>query len=74
MAFVAVGEEQHDASSALPLGFTTGDKLIDDDLGAVGEITELSLPDAKHIGVIECVAVVETEHRCFGEERIIYTE
>ena len=74
LAFVAVREEEHEAAGAVPLRFAGGEELIDDDLGAVGKITELSFPDAEHIGVIERVAVVETQHGGFGEERVVNAE
>ena len=59
LAFVAVGEEEHDAAGALPLRLTGGDELVDHDLGAVGEVAELGFPDAEHLGVVERVAVIE---------------
>ena len=74
LAFVAVRQEEHEAAGAVPLRFAGGEKLIDDNLGAVGEIPELSFPDAEHIGVIKRVAVVETEHGGFGEQRVVNAE
>ena len=51
-----------------------GDELIDDDLGAVGEVAELGLPDHEHLRIDERVAVVEAEHRGLGEQRVVDAE
>src|SRR5690349_25059868 len=71
LTFVAVGEEERDAAAALPLRFATGDELVDHDLGAVGEVTELGFPDAEHFRVVERVAVIEAEYGRFGEQGIV---
>ena len=71
LPFVAMRKEQHDAAGALPFRFRGDDELIDDVLRAVREITELRLPNAKHLRVIERVAVVETEHRGLREQTVI---
>jgi hypothetical protein len=44
LAFIAVGQEHHEAARAQPLGFAGGDELVDDRLRAVGEIAELRFP------------------------------
>jgi hypothetical protein len=74
LALVAVRQEQGEAAGALPLRLTGGDELVDDDLGAVGEVAELRLPDAEHVGVVERVAVVEAEHGGLGEQRVVDAE
>jgi len=57
----AVREEHHEAGLAHPLGLRAREELVDDDLGAVGEVAELSLPHGKHAGGLERVAVLEAE-------------
>ena len=70
LAFVAVRQQQHDAAEAAPLGFARGDELVDDDLGAVGEIAELRFPDHQRVRLGRGVAVFEGHHRFFAEQRV----
>ncbi len=44
--------------------------MVDDDLGAVGEIAELRLPQDKRAWFGEAVAVFEAEHRGLGERAV----
>ena len=50
------------------------DELVDDDLRAVREVAELRLPHAEQIGIIQRVAVVETEHAGLAEQRVVNAE
>ena len=45
LALVAMGQQHDQARHAQPLGFARDDELVDDDLGAVGEVAELRLPE-----------------------------
>ena len=63
-------QEHRDAAIATPLRLTRADELIDDDLGAVDEIAELSLPNHEHARIRLRVAILESEHRLFREHRI----
>lgn len=49
LAFVAVRQEQRQARDPAPLGFASGDELVDHHLRAVGEVAELRFPDAQRI-------------------------
>lgn len=49
-AFHAVGQQQHNAIVSNPLGLTGADKLVNDALGRVVEVTKLSLPEDQGIG------------------------
>ena len=71
LTFVAVRQKQNDATGPLPFRFCRNDELIDDGLGAVGEITKLRFPQAKHVGVIERVAVIETEHGRLRKKTVV---
>ena len=51
LAFVAVRQEHHETGGLVPLVLARHDELVDDDLGAVHEITELRLPDHECIGI-----------------------
>src|ERR1700674_505780 len=44
LALVAVRQKHDEAGRQVPLVFTGADELVDDDLGAVGEIAELRFP------------------------------
>jgi hypothetical protein len=54
-----VGQEQHDAGEQVPLGLAGADELVDDGLGNVDEIAELSFPEDERFGVVAAVAVFE---------------
>ena len=45
LAFVAMRKIQGQAAQTPPLGFTRCNELVNDHLGAVGEVTELAFPD-----------------------------
>src|SRR6267142_4865245 len=57
LAFEAVGQKQNNAAEAFPLVLCAGDELIDDRLGGIPEITELSLPENESIGIVEAEAI-----------------
>ena len=71
LAFVAVGEEHDEAGEEAPLGFAGGEELVDDDLGAVGEVAELGLPEDEGLGVVAGEAVLEAEAGGFGEHGVV---
>ena len=74
LPFVAVREEHHDARKEPPLVLARGDELIDDDLGAVGEVAELRLPADQGLGKVAAVAVLEAEDGGLGEHRVVDLE
>ena len=67
---ISVGEEEDQATLAHPLHLTTGNELIDDDLGSVGEVTKLGLPQDERVGILEGVAKLKTQHSEFGERGV----
>ncbi len=69
LALIAMGQQHDETRHAQPLRFTRGDELVDDDLGAVGEIAELRFPQHQRLRFGEAVAVIEAEHAGFGERR-----
>ena len=74
LALVAVRQEHHQAAAPAPLRLGRGDELVDDHLGAVGEVAELGLPHDQHVGLVERVAVVEAEHGRLGEQAVVDAE
>src|SRR5205807_1520448 len=67
---VAVRQQQREAAETLPLGLARADELVDDDLGAVGEVAVLRLPDHERLRIGGRVAVLESHHRLFGQHGI----
>ena len=74
LPFVAVGQEHDQAAGPAPFRLGRGDELVDDDLGAVGEIAELGLPHDEHVGLVERIAVIEAEHGGLGEQAVVDAE
>ncbi len=74
LALVAVGQQHDEPADPLPLVEGGGDELVDDDLGAVGEVAELRLPDHQHVRLDQRVAVVEAEHRRLGQHAVVDAE
>ena len=70
LPFVAVRQHQRDAVDAAPFHFADGDELVDDDLRAVDEVAELAFPDRQRVRLGARVAVLETEHRFFRQDRV----
>ena len=65
LSVVAVRQDNGQAAHASPFGFAGGDELVDGNLRAVGEITELRFPDGQHIGGGAGVAVFVGHNRFF---------
>lgn len=63
----AVRQHHNDARLLSPLCFRTHNEVVDDDLSAVHEVTELGLPNHKAVGVGDRVAVLEAEHSELAE-------
>lgn len=70
LTVVTVRQGQDETGSLLPLGLTTGNELIDDDLSSVGEVTELSLP--LHVGIRreQGITVFETHDTVLRQGRV----
>ena len=71
LPFQAVGQQHDEAAEAVPFFFGAADKLIDDDLGDVGEIAELGFPHDQPVGEVEAVAVFKTEDGRLGERTVV---
>src|SRR6202166_5369904 len=67
LAFVAVRKKQDDAGEQVPLGFASGDELVDDGLRYVHKVAELGFPKDERFGIVAAVAVFEAEHARFRE-------
>src|SRR5688572_9371398 len=71
LAFEAVRQEHDEAAKPAPLVFSAGNKLVDDDLGCVPEITELRFPRDECIREVEAIAVFETQDAGFGKRAVL---
>src|SRR5579883_108817 len=70
LALIAVRQQADETRHAQPFALARRDELVEDDLGAIGEIAKLGLPDRQRVGLGERIAVFEAEHRLFREHRI----
>ena len=74
LALVAVGQEQHEPVVLTPLVLGRADVLVEDDLGAVDEVTELRLPDHQRVRIGLGIAVLEPERGELGQEQVVDPE
>ena len=64
----AMGEQQDHRGALTPLLLGTGDELVDDGLGAIGEVAELRLPEHQRVGSFDRVAVLKAHGRELGKQ------
>ncbi len=62
LPLVAVRQKQCQTAEPSPLGAATADKLVDDNLSAVGEVAELCLPDHQRVWLSGGVTILEAQH------------
>src|SRR5258708_1359372 len=70
LALITVRQHQCEPADSSPLDFAGGNELVDYNLRAVTEVTELRFPDDQFVRLRRRIAVLETEHRLFGKHRI----
>src|SRR5579884_1359559 len=71
LSFVAMRQKQHQAGKQIPLILSGADKLVDNDLAAIGKVAELRLPEDQRFRIIAAIAVFEAENARFGKRRIV---
>ena len=71
LAFEAVREQQHDAAHRAPLRLPAGHVVVDDDLRAVGEVSELRLPHHQGARPAQGETVLEAEDRVLGQRAVV---
>ena len=74
LPFVSVRKKHHDAGEQIPFVFACRDELVDDDLRAVGEITELRFPQNERFGIIAAESVFKAQNGRLGKRRIVNLE
>ena len=70
LPFIAMGQQHHQAGHAQPLGFTRCDKLINNELSAVGKIAELRFPKHQGLWIGQRQTVFEPENRRFRQRAV----
>ena len=74
LTLVAVRQQQDEPVGLTPLVLGGDEVLVDDDLRAVDEISELRLPKNQGVAIGSAVPVLETESGVFAEQRVIGPE
>src|SRR5260370_23983444 len=74
LALVSVRQQQYDPAPLPPLLLAGGDELVQDRLGAVDEVAELSLPADQGVWPGNRVAVLEADRGELGQQRIVGVE
>src|SRR5437016_36091 len=70
-ALKAMRQQQYQSGQPPPFIFRAADKLVEDDLCRIDEITELRLPNHQTIRAIEAVAIFETKRARFAKRAIV---
>ena len=66
LSFLAMGQEEHQAAGLVPLLLRAREELVDDHLGAVGEIAELGFPEHQGGWIRHGVAELESQDGVLG--------
>ena len=74
LTLVSVGKEHDQPGRLVPLVLGCNQVLIDDDLGPVDEVAELSLPHHHNFGPSQAVAVLEPETGVFRQCGVVDPE
>src|SRR2546430_398593 len=70
LSLITMRQQNDQTRRLLPLIFRSSDVLIDDRLGAIGEVAELCLPQNQRLMRDHRVAVFEAEHTFFGKRTV----
>src|SRR6188474_902724 len=74
LPLVAVRQQANEARHAQPFALTRRDKLVENDLRAVGKVAELRFPQGQGTRLCGGIAIFEAEHGFFREARIEHLE
>src|SRR5690625_2133686 len=74
LAFITVGKVHNNCRSLTPFGLRRGDKLINDNLGSVGKISELRFPDNQSIQFSSGIPKLKAESRKLTKMAVIGEE
>ena len=70
LSIVTVRKTHDQTTSLQPFALSSCNKLINNALCVVGEITELRLPDGQRAGPLQAVAILETQDRVLGQRTV----
>ncbi|KAH3669269.1 hypothetical protein OGAPHI_001390 [Ogataea philodendri] len=62
LSVVTVRQRQNNSRSLLPLGLTSSNELVNNDLRSIGKVTELGFPDNKSVWRGQRVSVLKSHH------------
>ena len=65
LPLITMRQQQHDSGGQVPFVFGGGNKLIDNHLRAIGEISELRLPCHQRFRIVSAITVFESQYGCF---------
>ena len=68
--FIAMRQQADEAGHAQPFALARRNELVEQHLRAVGEVAELRFPHRQRIRLGQRIAVLEAEHRLFGQQRV----
>ena len=74
VALVAVRQQHREPRRLAPLGAPRDDELVDHDLGAVGEVAVLGLPEHERLGRLGAVAVLEADRGGLRQRAVVQLE
>ena len=63
-------QHERQAVHTAPLHFAGGNELVNDHLGAVGEVAELSFPNDQGVGIVGSVAILKAKHSFFRQDGV----
>ena len=67
LTFHAMRQQHNETRLPYPFGLTAGDELVNDALGGVGEVAELSFPDHQRVRVRHRVSQLEAQDSVLAE-------
>src|SRR5271163_389046 len=71
LALIAVRQQKHETAGQIPFVFRGAQELIDDDLRAVGEVSELSFPHNQGFWIVATEAIFEPDASRFGKRGVV---
>src|SRR5450631_3938793 len=70
LPFITVRQQEYQSAGAVPFRFTTGYKLVNNNLCAVGKVAKLGFPDRQTQWGLKRITVLETKYTKLGERAV----
>ena len=74
LALKTVRQHEDERAALAPFLLRGGDELVNDGLGAVGEIAELRFPHNQRVRTLNRVPVLKGQYGVFGQRRIVHPQ